>query len=89
MTRHWILALALIGVVIAVVLSPPIPQDPGYHSFADQRTMIGIPNALNVVSNVPFAFIGLAGLSSRFADLRASISRGSGGPMRRCLRGRR
>lgn len=66
MTRHWLLALALVAVVVAVVLSPPVPQDPGYHSFADQRTLAGIPNALNVLSNLPFAFIGIAGLAVTF-----------------------
>ena len=66
MTRHWLLGGALVAVVIAVVLSPPIPQDPGYHSFADQRTLIGIPNALNVLSNLPFAFVGIAGLAVTF-----------------------
>jgi hypothetical protein len=40
----------------------PIPQDRAYHDFADQRTLLGIPNFWNVVSNVPFAIAGLLGL---------------------------
>lgn len=40
----------------------PIPQAAGYHAFADTRTMQRIPNALNVLSNVPFALVGLLGL---------------------------
>jgi ceramidase len=41
---------------------PPIPQDPGYHRFADQRTLFGIPNFWNVASNLPFVIVGLAGM---------------------------
>jgi hypothetical protein len=42
---------------------PPIPQPLAYHDFADQRTLFGVPNALNVLSNLPFLFVGLAGLA--------------------------
>jgi hypothetical protein len=38
---------------------PPIRQDPAYHNFADQRTMFGIPNFWNVVSNLPFLLVVL------------------------------
>lgn len=40
----------------------PIHQDQNYHAFADQRKMWDIPNFLNVVTNLPFAFVGLIGL---------------------------
>jgi hypothetical protein len=33
-----------------------------YHAFADTRTWLGLPNAENVLSNLPFAVIGLWGL---------------------------
>src|SRR5213078_1427388 len=39
-----------------------IPQSTEYHRFADQRTLLGIPHALNVLSNVPFLLVGVAGL---------------------------
>ena len=45
-----------------LMLLPPIPQDPAYHAFADQRTLFGIPNFWNVVSNLPFIVIGAIGL---------------------------
>lgn len=45
-----------------MLLLPPITQDQGYHQFADQRTLLGIPNFWNVVSNVPFIAVGAAGL---------------------------
>jgi hypothetical protein len=41
---------------------PPMPQDQGYHAFADDRTMLGVPNFLNVASNLPFLVVGVLGL---------------------------
>jgi hypothetical protein len=46
----------------AFLLLPPIQQDQNYHQFADQRTIFGIPNFWNVVSNLPFLWVGAAGL---------------------------
>src|SRR5687768_1410130 len=34
--------------------------------MADQRTLAGIPHALNVLSNVPFAIVGAMGLAATF-----------------------
>ena len=48
--------------LLALLLVPPIPQPQDYHQFADQRTLFGIPNFWNVASNLPFIFIGAAGL---------------------------
>ena len=45
-----------------VFLLPPIPQDQAYHHFADRRTILGIPHFWNVVSNIPFVLVGIAGL---------------------------
>ena len=49
-------------VVIIGLLLPRIPQPQSYHVFADQRSYLGIPNFGNVVSNLPFAAVGLWGL---------------------------
>ena len=65
--RHAILAAALLALVVGLLLTPRIPQDRAYHQFADQRTIARIPNALNVLSNLPFAFVGIAGLFVTFA----------------------
>jgi hypothetical protein len=71
MSPHWKLrhaALAL-GVVLAcagVLALPPIAQDPAYHRLADQRALLGIPNGLNVLSNLPFGVVGLLGLATVF-----------------------
>jgi hypothetical protein len=48
--------------LIALWFVPSIPQDQAYHQFADQRTILGIPNFWNVVSNLPFALVGAVGL---------------------------
>ncbi|MDO8446639.1 MAG: ceramidase domain-containing protein [Deltaproteobacteria bacterium] len=44
----------------------PIRQDEGYHNFADARTIMGVPNFMNVVSNIFFVFAGLFGLYAAF-----------------------
>lgn len=55
--------LAFTGGVVALALFlPRIPQPAAYHAFADQRTMLGIPNFWNVVSNAAFLPVGLAAL---------------------------
>lgn len=40
----------------------PIAQDPAYHLFVDQRAFASVPNFLNVLSNLPFALVGVIGL---------------------------
>jgi len=40
----------------------PIHQDPAYHQFVDVRSWLGVPNAWNVLSNLPFVIVGLAAL---------------------------
>ena len=58
----WLLALIAAVIVATAILLPPIPQPQWYHIFADQRRFLGIPNFNNVVSNLPFAAVGLWGL---------------------------
>jgi hypothetical protein len=65
--RHALLGLAAIGAVLAAVMSPPIPQPLAYHLFADGRSWLGIPNFLDVLSNAPFAAVGLLGLAATFS----------------------
>lgn len=52
---------ASLAALLAVALLPPLPQDPAYHRFADGRSLLGIPNALNVLSNIPLVVAGAAG----------------------------
>jgi hypothetical protein len=47
---------------LALWLHGPIEQWASYHHFADVHTFWSIPNAANVVSNLPFLAIGVWGL---------------------------
>lgn len=44
-------------------VTSPIAQDTAYHLFADQRKLLGVPGFWNVVSNLPFLLVGVAGLA--------------------------
>ncbi len=55
--------LAALAAAIAWLVVPPIPQDLAYHRLADSRAWLGIPNALNVLSNAGFLLIGALGLA--------------------------
>ncbi len=60
---------ALFAICAAGLLfQSPIAQNPAYHNFADARPMLGIPNFWNVASNIPFFFVGLAGLFDCFKN---------------------
>ena len=60
--RVLTLLILLAASLIGLLFLPPIAQDQSYHAFADQRTILGIPNFWNVVSNIPFIAVGAAGL---------------------------
>lgn len=72
--------LAVLGAATAVVLGKflsgqRIPQDPRYHAFADRRSFLGVPNALDVLSNAGFLLVGAWGLAivlrrASFRDVR-------------------
>jgi hypothetical protein len=57
---------ALVGLTLvaagATLAAPRFAQPQWYHNFADQRTLLGIPHALNVLSNLPFVAVGLLGV---------------------------
>src|SRR5436305_5035709 len=55
-------AVLLVAAAIGMLLYGPIPQTPNYHDFADKRALVGIPNAGDVLSNIPFLAVGLWGL---------------------------
>ena len=57
----WLIGITLLCGIGTFALIPPIPQWQDYHNFADDRTMLGIPNALDVLSNIPFLIFGLWG----------------------------
>lgn len=59
---HTILAGAVLACVAVAFIARPIPQPAAYHAFADGRRILGIPNGLGVLSNLPFALVGALGL---------------------------
>ncbi len=61
-----LIAIVVVAVVAVFTLTPPIPQDLAYHHFIDQRDLLGIANFWNVISNLPFLIVGVAGLSIVF-----------------------
>jgi hypothetical protein len=63
----WRLAIligAIACVVLVLFLFPAIPQSEAYHDFADKRPLFGIPNGLDVVSNLFFLVVGAWGLQT-------------------------
>jgi hypothetical protein len=60
--RVVILLILMVASLFGLLFLPPFPQNQNYHDFADQWTVLGIPNFWNVVSNFPFVVIGSVGL---------------------------
>lgn len=75
-TRILILVATLIAAFSAVMLiMDPIPQDPAYHQFAEDRTLLGIPNFGDVASNAGFALAAFLGLVAILGRNREAIFR--------------
>ena len=68
--------IAIVVVVVAAVIAgtfsiPPIFQPQWEYNYADTRGTLGIPNFLNVISNIPFVIVGVGGLLTVFQrDIR-------------------
>ena len=56
-----VLGPAVVIAFLGLIGFAQLPQDPVYHQFADRRVIYGVPHFWNVVSNVPFAVVGLLG----------------------------
>lgn len=56
------LVVALILAITLACLGPAVAQYADYHAFADQRILWGLPFAMDVLSNLPFALLGAWGL---------------------------
>lgn len=63
-TFRWATLAAIVLLTLGGILTvDPISQNLEYHALADTRSWLGIPNVLNVVSNVAFLYVGIVGLS--------------------------
>ncbi len=60
--RTWLVVGVTALAVAAALLIPAQPQPLAYHDFADGRGAFGIPNFLNVASNLAFLIVGVVGL---------------------------
>ncbi|EAQ96675.1 hypothetical protein KT71_06609 [Congregibacter litoralis KT71] len=58
------LASAGILFVVSFVISAikPLPQPADYHQLADQRTIFGVPNAIDVFTNFPYVVVSIVAL---------------------------
>jgi hypothetical protein len=69
-----ILAAGVAAACAIITMLRPMPQPAWYHDFADARTLLGVPRALDVFSNLPFVAVGFAGF---FYTLRSrALGRG-------------
>ena len=60
--RLWIIVAIAAVAVLGIWWVKPIAQDLCYHQFADQKTLFGIANFWNVISNLPFIFVAIYGM---------------------------
>jgi len=67
----------LSGLIILILLAiflPSIEQNQNYHNFADQRTLFGIRNAFDTLSNLAFIIVGALGLVNFYNNRYIKIS---------------
>jgi hypothetical protein len=60
--RHYALGAFAVSPAIAVAAMSPVIKGPGFHTYADARYWLGIPNVGDVLSNLPFVIVGIMGL---------------------------
>ena len=74
--RHLLLVFIVLGSLATILSQPPFGQDLEYHDFADRRTYFNIPNFFDVISNLPFALVGIAGIKlcirNHLGDIRVA-----------------
>ena len=61
-TRAGVMVGAAVAAMALAAVLPRLAQDPAYHRFADGRRFWGVPNGLDVWSNLAFPLVGLWGL---------------------------
>src|SRR4249920_3174345 len=71
--RGVLLSALVLGSLAFMLSLDPITQSKGYHGFADQRTVLGVPNFFDVSSNLAFLLVGLAGVVLCLADRALSL----------------
>jgi len=59
--KYYLLGALFVCAVIVMMFVPAIPQSEAYHNFADKRNIFGLANCWDILSNLPFVFVGIAG----------------------------
>jgi hypothetical protein len=60
--RSGYIAAFTLTCLAAALLLPAVPQPTAYHDFADHRALLGVPNFLDVASNLGFLLVAIGGL---------------------------
>ena len=60
--KKRILLVVAATISAAAFFFPPLAQDLSYHDFADKRPVPPVPNAGDVLSNIPFCIVGIWGV---------------------------
>lgn len=58
----WLIGAAAVLLVVGLVAPELAGPDAGSAGFSDIRTLLGLPNAIDVLSNLPFLLAGIWGL---------------------------
>ncbi len=74
--KHLLLLSTSFCLIILAILiaTDPVPQDLVYHLLIDQRQWFTVPNFANIISNLPFATIGLSGFFLTLKNKETSTS---------------
>ena len=80
--RETLLAAAAGLALLLACFGPHVAQHAHYHAFADQRALFGVPYAMDVLSNLPFALAGVIGLVAWFSAGRAPVRNPLRNPLR-------
>jgi hypothetical protein len=70
-----ILGISSVVVLLMAAIFPPIAQPIAYHQFADQEAFLGLPNFLNVFSNLAIFLSGMVGLLFVLQSYRSPVQR--------------
>lgn len=60
--KNYILLLLVAASLLSFFFVKPISQDLSYHLFTDTRALFGLKNFFDVMSNLPFFFVGIIGI---------------------------
>ncbi|WP_153799527.1 ceramidase domain-containing protein [Foetidibacter luteolus] len=66
-----LLLLSLVSIAIIPFL-PKVGQALSFHHFSDARTILHVPNFMNVASNFPFLLVGILGLVNTWRQSNAA-----------------